>query len=229
MEFPVCELHDICFRKAPLFAGLSEADQCRIHRLVRQRKYEPGELILQEGEAGEGLYVVRKGSVKLYRTSRDGKEQVVAFLRYGDIFGEPTLLLDEPLDLSAEALEPTVVCLIRKADFTALLEQNPTLSLSFARVLARRVASVVGIVSQLGTQDARERLAAYLASLARGAGRPAPGGLEVTLPASRAEIGKLLGMAPETLSRRMADLEREGLVKSKGRRALLISPRLLQT
>jgi CRP/FNR family transcriptional regulator len=219
---------DICFRKAPLFAGLPEPEQCRIHRLVRQRQYRRGEVILREGEAGEGLYIVRRGTVKLYRTSRDGKEQVVAFLRYGDVFGEPSLLLDEPLGVSAEAVEPAAVCLIPKDDFTALLRTTPALAFEFARVLARRVEATVGIIGRLGLQDARERLQGYLVSLARGAGRPTPEGVEVTLPAGRAEVGKLLGLAPETVSRRLADLERDGLVRPKGRRLLLVSGRLLE-
>lgn len=223
-----CELHDICFRKAPLFAGLSEEDQCRIHGLVRQRQYAAGETILREGEAGEGLYIVRRGTVKLYRTSREGREQVVAFLRYGDVFGEPSLLLDEPLGVSAQALEPAVVCLIPKGDFTALLKSNPSLSLAFARLLARRVDAAVGVIGHLGQRDARERLAGYLASLARGAGRWGPDGIQVTLPAGRAEIGKLLGLTPETVSRRLRELEQDRLIRPKGRRVLVVSERLLE-
>lgn len=224
---PICPYQDICFRKAPLFAGLPEEDQCRIHALVRQKQYGAGEVILREGEAGEGLYIVRRGTVKLYRTSRDGREQVVAFLRYGDVFGEPSLLLNEPLGVTAEALEPAVVCLIPQADFTALLAANPSLALAFARVLARRVESAVGVIGHLGVHDARERLVGYLAALARGAGRRTPEGLEVVLPAGRAEIGKLLGLSPETVSRRIRDLQEEGLVRAKGRRVLLVSPRLV--
>lgn len=223
---PVCGCEEICFRKAPLFAGLPDEEQCRIHQLVRQRTYEPGELIVREGEAGAGLYVVRRGTVKLYRASREGKEQVVAFLRYGDVFGEPTLLLDEPLGVTAEAIEPAVVCLIPKADFTDLLAKNSSLALAFARILARRVESAVGIIGHLGLHDARERLAGYLGSLARGAGRRTAQGIEVELPASRAEIGKLLGMTPETVSRRLSELEREGLVRPKGRRVLVVAEEL---
>jgi CRP/FNR family transcriptional regulator len=229
VQLCACGREDICFRKAPLFAGLPEADQRLIHALVRQRAYVAGEVVVREGESGEGLYIVRRGTVKLYRTTREGKEQVVAFLRYGDIFGEPTLLLDEPLGVSAEAVEPAVVCLIPKHDFTALLAANPALSLAFARTLARRVESVVGVIGRLGLHDARERLTSYLGSLARGAGRRTPEGLEVTLPASRAEIGKFLGLTPETISRRMADLARDGLVRPKGRRVLVVAEKLLET
>lgn len=217
-----CDQHDICFRKAPLFAGLPEDDQCRIHQLVRQRQYSAGELIIQEGETGEGLYIVRRGTVKLYKASPMGKEQVVAFLRYGDLFGERTLLLDEPLGVSAEAVEPSVVCLIPKAEFTALLGTNPGLSLALARYLTSRVESAVGLIGHLGLQDARERLLTYLDSLAAGAGRRTAAGTEIDLPASRAEIGKLLGMTPETLSRRLGELEDEGLVVAKGRRTLVL-------
>ncbi len=183
---------------------------------------------MREGETGEGLYIVRRGTVKLYRTSRDGKEQVVAFLRYGDVFGEPSLLLDEPLGVSAEAVEPTTICLIPKRDFTALLQTTPTLAFEFARVLARRVEATVGVIGHLGRHDARERLRGYLASLARGTGRRTAEGIEITLPASRAEIGKLLGITPETLSRRMVELEKEGLVRPRGRRVLLLAEELLE-
>ncbi|MGE5507942.1 MAG: Crp/Fnr family transcriptional regulator [Chitinophagales bacterium] len=217
-----CGQHDICFRKAPLFAGLPEEDQCRIHQLVRQRQYGTGELIIQEGETGEGLYIVRRGTVKLYKASPAGKEQVVAFLRYGDLFGERTLLLGEPVGVSAEAVEPSVVCLIPKEEFTALLRTQPDLSLALARYLASRVELAVGLIGHLGLQDARERLLTYLSSLAEGAGRPAAGGVEIELPASRAEIGKLLGMTPETVSRRLAELEDEGLLTAKGRRTLVL-------
>lgn len=228
MEVSSCPYQDICFRKAPLFAGLSEADQSRIHQLVRQRRYAPGDVIVREGETGEGLYIVRRGTVKLHRTTRDGKEQVVAFLRYGDVFGEPSLLLDEPLGVSAEAVEPVTICLIAKNDFTALLRANPDLSLAFARILARRVEAAVGIIGHLGLHDARKRLLEYLASLARGAGRRTPEGVEITLPATRAEIGKLLGITPETFSRRMSELEKEGLIRPKGRRVMLLAKHLLE-
>jgi CRP/FNR family transcriptional regulator len=182
---------------------------------------------VREGDVGEGLYVVKQGVVKLSRTQYDGREQTVAFLGYGDIFGERTLLLDEALTVSAEVVGGATVCLIPKREFTAILRDKPEVTLQLAKVLASRVESFAGVISNLGIVDARTRVVSYLLSLARAQGKAAPQGAEIALPATRAETGRLLGMTPETFSRRMGELESEGLIASKGRRSIILSPELL--
>ncbi|MCL4514998.1 MAG: Crp/Fnr family transcriptional regulator [Firmicutes bacterium] len=221
---PECGHHEFCVNRVPLFASLDEADQAEIQKLVRKKEYPAGAVIVQEGEKGAGLFVLNSGQVKLYKSSTEGREQLVYLLFSGDFFGELTLLLDSPFELTAEALEETGVCFIESRDFRRLLLAKPALSLELSRQMARRLQKAESLVGGLGLQDARQRVVAFLRSQAAATGRPAGKGREVwvELPTSRKETAALLGITPETLSRRLHELEAEGKIVLKGWRGVAI-------
>ncbi|MGE5577475.1 MAG: Crp/Fnr family transcriptional regulator [Syntrophothermus sp.] len=221
---PECCYHEFCVSRVPLFASLGGAGQAEIQKLVRRKEYPTGAIIVQEGERGAGLYVVNAGLVKLYKSSVEGREQLVYLLRPGDFFGELTLLLDSLFELNAEALQRTVVCFIGAGDFRRLLLAKPALSLEMTRQMARRLQEVESLVGGLGLQDARQRVVAFLRSQAVEAGKLTGRGREVwvELPTSRKETAALLGITPETLSRRLHELEEEGQISLKGWRGVAI-------
>src|SRR5690606_9484013 len=92
-----------------------------------------------EGDPGDSLYVLRSGTVKIYRVAEDGREKTLAILHDGEFFGEMALLDEEPRSAIAEALAPTTAYALRRSDFHALLGENPQLSLRIIRVLSRRL------------------------------------------------------------------------------------------
>lgn len=121
-----------------LFAALSESDLQRLARLCLLKEYTPGDLILQEGSTGLGLFIITAGRVEVFKT-RDGEPIPLAVLGEGDVLGEIALLDDQPRSASAVALEPTECLLLSRSRFRNLLETRPQIAWPIVPALAGRV------------------------------------------------------------------------------------------
>jgi CRP/FNR family transcriptional regulator len=164
------------------------------------------------------LIVVHEGAVKLVRTSRDGRERVVRVLHEGDFSGEASLLTGARPDYSAVALSDTEACSFRPEDFAKLLAQHPQVGLSMMGVLSRRLQESQELLDQVTNQSVDVRIANYLLGLEA---RPSEDGIRVTLPILKKDIASLLGTTPESLSRALKRLTRQGLITPSGSDILL--------
>lgn len=163
-----------------------------------------------EGETPNDLYFVVKGSVKTYKLSYEGKELVTGIHRDGCFFGYTPLLEDKNYGESAEALDDTQVVVIPKNDFLILLYSSKDVARKFIKMLSNNLEDAEKRLLDVAYQSVRQRVAGALLHFHEK--YALPNGQEV-ISFARKDISGMIGTAPESLNRTLADFRDEGLIE----------------
>ncbi|MBN2861295.1 MAG: Crp/Fnr family transcriptional regulator [Sphaerochaetaceae bacterium] len=217
-EPDVCSLcrGDQCIRNVPLFASLEPQF---IHALAEQMEhtvFHKGELLVREGEKGQWFTVIREGSAKAYRTTGDGREQILYIFPTNDYFGARFLFTDEKVPYSVQALEETRVCMLSKSQFSRLLSEHSTIAMEIIEAMAKRMSRLESVLQSMGGRNADVRVASLLVDFKDSYGTVRDGYPLISLPLSREGLANYLGLARETLSRKLSQLEEEGIIEAVG-------------
>ena len=125
--------------RAWIFSGLEQSQLDAISNFTFQKKFSPGELIVEEGHTGNGMYVVLSGEVEVVKGTKAANQQVLAKLGKGEVFGEMALLGEWPRTASVRALEDVECLGIDRWVFLAQLERQPQLAINLLLILAKRL------------------------------------------------------------------------------------------
>jgi len=197
-----------CIHRVPIFEQLTDQEIEVVAAAVQSRRYRKGELIFHEGERSDQLYIVNEGILKLSKLSDEGKEQIIRFLFPGDFFGQFALLQEKKHYANAEVLSPAIICTIHKQDFQPIMEQNARMAYRFLLAVSERLAQADDWMGTLSLMETDRRLAKLLMLFYERNHAQA----EIVLPVQKKELAALLGTTPETLSRKLASLESQGLL-----------------
>jgi CRP/FNR family transcriptional regulator len=206
---------DKCAGLVPLFAELPQEDQDFIDSHLQHRVFHKGDQVFMPGDELK-LIIVARGSLKVYRMSRNGREQLLRIQEPGGYEGEAWLLGQPNDSLYGQALETTEVCLLSHTAFHKLLLEQPLLSVRLLELNAAKLVTLEQINGFLGMDRVEERLATYLLDLEK-----ASGSRTFTVPIRMKELAHLLGTTPETLSRKLKSFEDDGYI-ARNRRTLRI-------
>jgi CRP/FNR family transcriptional regulator len=113
--------NDLCIRKVPIFSTLNREDLENIAELISHKEYKKGELIIREGEKSEAIIIINEGSVKAFKYTSDGREQILYVFSEGDFFGEQNLLSNRTATYSVETLTLVKACSLSKNQLQELL------------------------------------------------------------------------------------------------------------
>ena len=178
--------------------------------------YPKGAVLFGEQEEPRGVYILCKGRVKLSMTSSEGKSVILRLAVPGEVLGLHAVVSNQRYQASAETVEPCEVNFIRREDFLRFLRESPEASLHAAQQLSQSYQTACEQVRSLGlAQSAMGKLAAFLLLWAS-KGRPAPEGTRVLLTLTHEEIGQMIGLSRETVTRTMGDFKRRQLVGTRG-------------
>ena len=158
-------------KKSPLMQGLSFRALATTASLCSDRIYAKSEAIFERGDPRDALYILNRGSVLLSLSSLTGKEKIVALLRNGDVFGEEVLGPHEDRLVGAVAHQDSWVSFIASEHLHQLIQQQPALSLNFARILNERLYESRDDIEALAFLTTEQRVAQALLRLARNYGR----------------------------------------------------------
>ncbi len=120
----------------PLFSSLPSEELKKIALVLEERSLTAGEMLFKQGDVGDSLYIIMSGEVKVFRTSSDGLETVLAHHGVGDSIGEMALLTGESRSASVQTTEDSIVLVITNDDFDQLLADNPSLAQAFIKIIA---------------------------------------------------------------------------------------------
>lgn len=205
----------------PIFSGLSEAELQEVVPLVVARKLPADTVVFHENDPASAFYMVKSGKVKIYKLSREGREQVLTILGEGQIFGDVPAFDGGPYPATAGTLEESELLLVRSGDFQALLKQHPDIAIKVIKVLGQRLRQAMELVRDLSFKQVPHRLAGLLLRLARESGDETADGLEVDLGMSRQEIAEVVGTSRETVTRELKKMEKAGLIRIDRRKVLV--------
>lgn len=211
----------------PLFSGLTPEELSAVAGLGLTRAFSRGQIIFSEGEEGRGFHLLIEGRVKVFKTSPEGKEQILHIWGPGQIFGEVPVFAGGCYPAHAESLDASRTLFLPRAGLLEHLRSNPELGLKLLAALSRRLHHFAGLIEDLSLREVPGRLAAYLLELTPRQAGAAP---VVELEVSKGQLASLLGTIPETLSRILSRMAKEGLLEAAGPRGyrLLDVERLLE-
>ena len=205
----------------PYFSGLGPAELDSVRNLVFEKTAERGELILLEGEPAEALYFVASGVVKVFKTSADGKEQILYLVRPGESFNDVPVFDGGPNLASAQAMGPVVLYGIRKSDLEVLLREHPQVALNANQVLSHRVRHLVSLVEDLSFRHVTGRVAKILLEHAGDGTGPRP-------RLTQQEMAAMAGTAREMIGRSLKTLEEEGVIRLDRHRIVITDKEALR-
>ncbi len=209
-------------RSLPYFATLSAEAIERIQKEARELSFSKKEMIFLEGEPCQGLYVVKSGRVRIFKSSPEGREQVLLIAKPGDSFNDVPVFDGGPNPASGSALEPSTVYLIPKETLLSLVADCPT-GLAIIKVLAARLRHLTMVVEDLSFRSVVSRLAKLLLELAVVEGGNAP------IPRlTQDEMAAMVGSVRDVVSRALRSLERAGAIKIEGQRLMVVAPEKLR-
>jgi len=208
----------------PLFEGLQTKQHEALATIARKRPYKKGQTIFSEGDEGTGFYAIISGRVKIFKLSPDGKEQILHMMGPGEIFGEVPVFTGQGYPAYAEAHAQSVLLYFPRNAFIELIQQDPSLSLNMLAVLSWRLRKFTALIEDLSLKEVPGRLAAYLLYLSKNS----HGKDEFSLDISKGQLASLLGTIPETLSRILGKMSRQGLIQSTGSRMRILDRTTLE-
>ena len=213
-------------RSVPLFRQVAEPDLLALAQLVREHQHAKGAVIVLHGDAGEALFLIRSGQVKVTVASEDGREVILSVLGPGSFFGEMALVDDEPRSAHVIAMEDTTILQLRREDFRNRLKAAPELAIALLRELSRRLRRADDTIASLMLLDVNGRIAHLLLELAREEG--GEGGSRITRRLTHASIGQMVGASRETVSRTMRNLVLRNVIAVTRREIVLLDPSALR-
>ena len=207
--------------KIPLFKGLPDAQMEKLSSIAIKKTFSKGKVIFFEGSESVGFYIVISGRVKIYKLSSEGKEQILHFFGPGEPFGEVPVFTGAPYPAYSEAIKETEVLCFPKEAFVAMIRNDPSLALNMLAILSLRLQRFTNVIENLSLKEVPGRLAAYLLYISESKN----GADELSLDISKGQLASLLGTIPETLSRILTRMVKQGLINSDSKRFIKILDR----
>ncbi len=213
---------DDVLRRAPLFAALDDEAATALRASMAETTLERGDSLFREGEPGDRLYVVTEGKIKLGRTSTDGRENLVAVLGPGEMFGELSLFDPGPRTATATALTEARLLGLGHDDLKPWLSGRPEVAAALLRAIARRLRRTNDTLADLVFSDVPGRVAKALLDLSKRFGVQADEGIHVAHDLTQEELAQLVGASRETVNKALADFASRGWLRLEARAVVLL-------
>jgi len=205
----------------PLFNGLPTDQIVAIKKIAVEKHINKGEIIVSEGDEGDGFFVIAEGRVKVFKVSTEGKEQILHIFGPGQPFGEVPVFAGQKFPANAQAIDPTKVLFFPRASIVNLISANPSLALNMLAIMSKKLRQFSVQIENLSLKEMPARLASYLIFLADEQNKDDV----VTLKISKGQLASTLGTIPETLSRAFAKLSGQKLINVEGKKITLLNRR----
>ncbi len=207
--------HQMCYvREIDIFCDLTPSDMEWLEGVTTMLTCPKGQVIYTPGETGEVLFILKGGRVQIYRLSVEGKKLVIITLEAGTVFGEMALVGQGMYESFAEAVEPSVICVLSRAIVVQLVEMKPQVALRLLEVMGARLLETQMALEDLAFKPVPARLAALLLRLCRTHG-------EVVEGVSHQELADMAGTLRETATQTLDEFKAAGWIET-GRRRIVI-------
>lgn len=204
-----------------LFEGLTAGEQESLMGSGVTHIYKKGEIIFREGGIPTGIFYIKSGKVKKYKTTPKGNEQIFYLCSQGELLGYHALLGEELYMDSAATVEDSHITFIPKDNFIKVLRNSTPFSNALLKALGHEFSLFMNSISNLASKSVRERLAFNLLILnEKFKSTDQPGASEIHL--SRTDLANMVGTAKETLVRLLQEFSQAGLIKKTSKTIRII-------
>ncbi len=212
-----------CMSEVDIFCDLAEQEMEAMAQAAPMRSYSAGDLVYSPHQPVEALFILKKGRIRIFRISEDGRALTTAIIETGTIFGEMAVVGQQMHDSFAEAMDEVAVCVMSRSDVHRLLLGDPRIAARIAETMGRRLGELEQRFSDAVFKSVPERVAGTVATLAEGRSWLRGGQVRVT----HEQLAALAGTSRETTTKVLGDLAHQGLVTlGRGRITVLDLDRL---
>jgi len=213
---------NICtlFENPEILKHFSKEELSELSHEKKLITFKKGEFIIEEGAIPKGVYYIDKGTAKMFKLGFNGKEQILRFIKSGDIIGYRSILSNQPYGASATAMEDTEACFIPEKFFLKVLEHHPKLAFDILRRIAVDLGESAQTITFLAQKTVRERLAEVLLLLEKKLGTDKDGFIKISL--TREEMANLIGTATESAIRLISEFKTDHLIEVEGRKIKIL-------
>lgn len=209
-----CIVREFSSLKALNKDELVKLAECKTSRLVKK-----GEIIFEEGENVNGIFCIKDGVCKLTKLSPNGKDHIVKLVTKGELLGQRSMISDEPVNLSAVALEDMQVCFVPKNEIMGFFDKNNQFSMNVMKTICGDLKESDSQMVNMAQKTVKERLAETLLYLQDTFGKNEDDTLKIQL--TRDELASMIGTATESCIRLLSDFNKLGLIEIKGKKIIL--------
>lgn len=215
-------------RQAPLFNGLDDDASNALENSMTEVSLRRGETLFEEGDGGDRLYVVIEGKIKLGRSSVDGRENLLAILGPGQMFGELSFFDPGPRSATATAVTDAKLLSLGHASLSPVLAEHPNVAYAMLNQLAGRLRRTNEVVGDMVFSDVPGRVSKALLDLAERFGRETDEGIHVNHDLTQEELAQLVGASRETVNKALADFASRGWLRLEPRSVTITDLERLQ-
>jgi len=182
--------------------------------------FKKGDVLFSEGNLLNGVYCIKEGVCKLTRLSSNGKEQIVRFVKGGDMLGYRSILSEEPVTLTVTVMKDMRACYIPKKDIFDSIRENPNFSLDMMKVVCHDLRDANTTITNMAQKSVKERLADTLLFLKDTFGLNEEGFLSIVL--TREELSSVIGTATESAIRLLSEFKKNGVIGLEGKKVKIL-------
>jgi len=214
-----CDCKNCIVRSLTILSGLSFEELEKVSRLIYLKAFKRKKVVFLEDTPSHTVYIIKSGNIKTYKSLPDGRDQIINILVPGDMLGFDSLY-DDHYNCTAEVIQDSELCCIRKGDLMDLLKHNPEVGIKFIKIMNRELNRAQERIRDLGLKDAREKVASLLMTFFTSRGEGTGPGFTL----SRQEISEMVGVAQETVIRILSEFKSDGVIRTEGRNIFITRP-----
>jgi CRP-like cAMP-binding protein len=214
-KFPFSQFN---FNSDSIFRSLPKEELDILNSNIKTRLYKKKQVIFFEDSPSTGIYYIKEGLVKKYKTGQDGKEQIFYISKSGDLIGFHSILSEENYFDSAAAMEDSIISFIPKDVFQNLIAKSPTLSNLLLKNISHEFGVLINTITIISQMSARERLALYLLILKeKFRDLNAPKNIKTEIKISRDDLAAMVGTAKESIVRLLHEFKADNIIQTNGK------------
>ncbi|WP_210367796.1 Crp/Fnr family transcriptional regulator [Bacillus sp. REN3] len=201
--------------KFTLFRGLDDRELDKILEISISRKWNKNSHVFLQGDPLENVYFIHEGKIKIYKSDANGKEQIVAILKKGEMFPHVGFFRQGGYPAFAEVIEPSSLVVVPISQFENVLVENPQLSIKVFKVLGEKIVDLQDRLEAQILNNTYEQIIKLLVRLAQLHGEELPDG-KILLKSefTNKDLANMIGTTRETVSRTLTKMKKDGLIKS---------------
>jgi len=214
-------------KRVLLFSQLSDEMVAALAPHLHRRAFRRGTIIFHKDQAGDALYIVESGRVRIFRPEEGGKELDIDQKGPGDVFGEMALLDGLPRSASADTLEDTVTYTLSHEEFQRALATSPPLATTVLAMLSQTLRHLMDYAETLAFLDVPARVARVLLDMAKRYGIKEDGSVLINVNLTQAELARMVGATRERVNRALASFRAQKLVELRGKKIVILDAKRL--
>lgn len=204
----------------PIFSSLGDEDRSNLAERIDRQSVPKGSVLFHRGEAGNALYIIIRGQIRIFASTRQGNEITLALLGAGEFFGEMALLDGQPRSANAEATEETELHFLDRDNFFSFLMHKESALRAILCALSRRLRRTDDLLTEAYFLQVSHRLARKLVelyeSVATAEEAPRP------ICATQLELAGMIGTTRESVNKELNVLRKKGLVQTSRNRIMIL-------